>query len=101
MVRIDVLKGPSSFLVHLKTLFFDQLSFPRHMYDDFDILGSEHLGGSQYEPELDLELRERLRLAVLGLNGLYSCPHPVQKSLLHIFEPLIGWQGSRGTISEL
>ena len=59
MVSYDVLKGFAFILVHLKTLFFDQLLFPRHMYGDFDILGSEHLGGSQYEPELDLELRER------------------------------------------
>ena len=59
MVCFDVLKGPALFLVHLKTLFFDQLSFPRHMHGDFEILGSEHLGGSIPVPELDLELRER------------------------------------------
>ena len=46
MVSYDVFKGPAFFLVHLKTLFFDQLSFPMHMHGDFDILGSEHLGGS-------------------------------------------------------
>ena len=59
MVSYDVFKGPAFFLVHLKTLFFDQLSFPRHMYGDFDILGSEHLGGSSVEAELDQILRDR------------------------------------------
>ena len=59
MVSIDVLEGAALFLVHLKTLFFDQLSFPRHMYGDFDILGSEHLGGSFQASELDQLLRDR------------------------------------------
>ena len=30
-----------------------------HMHGDFEILGSEHLGGSYSQAELDLELRER------------------------------------------
>ena len=59
MVSYDVLKGPALFLVHLKTLFFDQLSFPMHMHGDFDILGSEHLAGSSVEAELDQILRDR------------------------------------------
>ena len=59
MVSFDVLKVPATFLGHLKTLFFDQLLFPRHMHGDFDILGSEHLGGSSAEAELDQLLRER------------------------------------------
>ena len=59
MVSFDVLNGPALFLVHLKTLFFDQLSFPRHMHGDFDILGSEHLGGSFLVAELDQLLRDR------------------------------------------
>ena len=59
MVSFDVFKVPATFLGHLKTLFFDQLSFPRHMHGDFDILGSEHLGGSLSEAELDQLLRER------------------------------------------
>jgi len=59
MVSYDVLKGPALFLVHLKTLFFDQLSFPMHMHGDFDILGSEHLGGSFLVAELDQFLRDR------------------------------------------
>ena len=41
------------------------------MHGDFEFLGSEHLGGSYLQPELDLELRERLRLAALGLIALY------------------------------
>ena len=53
MVSFDVFKVPATFLGHLKTLFFDQLSFPRHMHGDFDILGSEHLGGFFVEAELD------------------------------------------------
>ena len=57
--KFDVLKGPALCLVHLKTLFLDQLSFPMHMHGDFDILGSEHLGGSLSEAELDQLLRER------------------------------------------
>ena len=101
MVSFDVLNGPALFLVHLQTLFFDQLSFPRHMHGNFDILGSEHLGGFIVGGELDLELRERLRLAVLGLIGAKSYPDMLQKSLSHICEPLICWQGSRGTISAL
>ena len=59
MLGFDVLNGPALFLVHLKTLFFDQLLFPRHMYGDFDILGSEHLAGSSVEAELDQILRDR------------------------------------------
>ena len=51
--------------------------------------------------ELDLELRERLRLVVLGLIVAKSYPQLMQKSLDHIFEPLICWQGSQGTISTL
>ena len=41
-----------------------------HMHGDFEVLGSEHLGGFIHGPGLDLELRERLRLVVLGKNGL-------------------------------
>ena len=43
--------------------------------------------------ELDLELRERLRLVVLGLIVAKSYPQLMQKRLDHIFEPLICWQG--------
>ena len=39
MLGFDVLNGPALFLVHLKTSFFDQLSFPRHMDGDFEGLG--------------------------------------------------------------
>ena len=53
------------------------------MHGDFEILGSEHLGGSNDRPELDLELRERLRLVVLGLIGLYQCPEILEKSWNH------------------
>ena len=53
MVSFDVLKVPATFLRHLKTLFFGHFSFPRHMHGDFDILGSEHLGGFFVEAELD------------------------------------------------
>ena len=53
MVSFDALKVPALFLGHLQTLSFDQLSFPRHMHGDFDILGSEHLGGFFVEAELD------------------------------------------------
>ena len=59
MVSFDVLEVPATFLGHLNTPFFDQLSFPRHMHGDFDILGSEHLGGSFLVPELDQLLRDR------------------------------------------
>ena len=64
MVSFDVLKAPALFLVHLRTLFVDQLPFPRHMHGDFDILGSEHLGGSFLGAELDQFLERRLRLVV-------------------------------------
>jgi len=43
--------------------------------------------------ELDLELRERLRLVVLGKIGPNSCPDQIHSSLGHIFEPLMCWQG--------
>ena len=59
MVSYDVLKGSAFILVHLQILFFDIFLFPMHMHGDFEILGSEHLGGSYLQPELDLELRER------------------------------------------
>ena len=49
------------------------------MHGDLEVLGSEHLGGSIPVPELDLELRERLRLVVLGLIGLYQCPKLLEK----------------------
>ena len=53
------------------------------MHGDFEVLGSEHLGGSYVEGELDLELRERLRLVVLGLIGLHQCPKLLEKSWNH------------------
>ena len=53
------------------------------MHGDFEVLGSEHLGGSYMEGELDLELRERLRLVVLGLIGLYQCPKILEKRWNH------------------
>ena len=71
------------------------------MHGDFEVLDSEHLGGSYYQGELDLKLGERLRLVVLDLIGAKSCGNLLQKSLVHIFEPLICWQGSQGTISAL
>ena len=71
------------------------------MHGDFEVLGSEHLGGSYMVGELDLKLRERLRLVVLDLIGAKSYPDMLQKSLSHISEPLICWQGSQGTISAL
>ena len=71
------------------------------MHGDFEVLDSEHLGGSYYQAELDLELGERLRLVVLGLIVAKSYPQLMQKSLDHTFEPLICWQGSQGTISTL
>ena len=71
------------------------------MHGDFEFLDSEHLGGSYCGSELDLELRERLRPVVLGLIVVKSYPELMQKSLSHSFEPLIGWQGSQGTISAL
>ena len=71
------------------------------MHGDFEVLGWKHLAGFNEPPELDLELRERLRLAVLGLIVAKSYPQLMQKSLSHILEPLICWQGSQGTISAL
>ena len=71
------------------------------MHGDFEVLDSEHLGGSYYQGELDLKLGERLRLVVLGLIVAKPCPDLMQKSLVHICEPLICWQGSQGTISTL
>ena len=71
------------------------------MHGDFEVLDSEHLGGSYYQGELDLKLGERLRLVVLDLIVAKSCGNLLQKSLGHIFEPLICWQGSQGTISTL
>ena len=53
------------------------------MHGDFEILGSEHLGGSNAVAELDLELRQRLRLVVLGLIGLYQCPELLEKGWNH------------------
>ena len=72
-----------------------------HMHGDFEVLGSEHLGRTFLEGELDLELRERLGLVVLGLIVAKSYPQLMQKSLIHILEPFIRWQGSQGTISAL
>ena len=71
------------------------------MHGDFEVLGWKHLGGSNEQTELDLKLRERLRLVVLGLIVVKSYVELMQKSLSHSFEPLIFWQGSQGTISEL
>ena len=53
------------------------------MHGDFEILGWKHLAGSPAGAELDLELRERLRLVVLGLIGLYQCPKILEKSWNH------------------
>ena len=71
------------------------------MHGDFEVLDSEHLGGSYCRAELDLKLGERLRLVVLDLIVAKSCPQLMQKRMDHIFEPLICWQGSQGTISTL
>ena len=71
------------------------------MHGDFEILGWKHLAGSNEQPELYLELRERLRPVVLGLIVVKSYLELMQKSLSHSFEPLICWQGSQGTISAL
>ena len=62
------------------------------MHGDLEVLGSEHLGGSIYVPELDLELRERLRLVVLGLIGLYQCPKSLENSWNHQLNLwYVGW----------
>ena len=53
------------------------------MHGDFEVLDSEHLGGSYYQGELDLKLRERLRLVVLDLIVAKSYPYLLQKSLGH------------------
>ena len=53
----------------------------------------KHLAGFFTVPELDLKLRERLRLVVLGLIGAKSCAIMKHSSLGHIFEPLMCWQG--------
>ena len=71
------------------------------MHGDFEVLDSEHLGGSYYQGELDLKLGERLRLVVLDLIVAKSYVDLMQKRKDHIFEPLIRWQGSQGTISTL
>ena len=51
------------------------------MHGDFEILGSEHLGGSYSQAELDLELRERLKKVVWGKSVAKSLPDTLQKSL--------------------
>ena len=71
------------------------------MHGDLEVSGWKHLAGFFPVPELDLKLGERLRLVVLDLIVAKSCGNLLQKSLGHIFEPLICWQGSQGTISTL
>ena len=51
------------------------------MHGDFEVLGWKHLAECLSGAELDLKLRERLRLAVLGLIGAKSYPDMLQKSL--------------------
>ena len=70
-------------------LFKKKLKIFRHIFFFFFGLDS----GLFPVAELDLELRERLRLVVLGLIVAKSYPQRMQKSLDHIFEPLICWQG--------
>ena len=65
----------------LKKYFRGPGGVPRHMHGDFEILGSEHLGGSNDQAELDQFFQRRLRLVVQGLNGTNSLPDMLQKSL--------------------
>ena len=65
----------------LKKYFWGPGGVPRHMHGDFEILGSEHLGGSNEQPELYQFFQRRLRLVVQGLNGTNSLPELMQKSL--------------------
>ena len=65
----------------LKKYFRGPGGVPRHMHGDFEILGSEHLGGSNDQAELDQFSQRRLRLVVQGLNGTNSLPDMLQKSL--------------------
>ena len=74
-------------------IFFWPFSFPRHMHGDLEVSGWKHLGGFFPAPELDLKLRERLRLVVLGLIVAKPYPDQLHSSLGHIFEPLMCWQG--------
>ena len=70
-------------------LFKKKLKIFRHIFFFFFGLDS----GLFPVAELDLELRERLRLVVLGLIVAKSYPDLIHSSLGHIFEPLMCWQG--------
>ena len=59
MLLFDVWEGLELVLVHLRNLFFGQLFLFMCMCGDFEVLGREHLEGSQCVDELDPELRER------------------------------------------
>ena len=74
-------------------ILFWPFSFPSHMHGDLEVSGWKHLAGFFPVPELDLKLRERLRLVVLGLIVAKSYPDLIHSSLGHIFEPLMCWQG--------
>ena len=82
MALFDVWEGLELVLVHLRQLFFGQLLLFMCMYGDFEVLGREHLEGSHFEAELDLELREYSDLALFFLNAPYQCPTIVHSSLV-------------------
>ena len=52
-----------------------------HMHGDFEVLGSEHLGGILLGAELDQFFWRRLRPVVLGFYVAKSLPDTLQKSL--------------------
>ena len=80
MLLFDVREGLELVFVHLRNLFFGQLFLFMCMYGDFEIFWGVLLGGSYWEPELDLELREYSGLALFFLNALISCPNAMSKS---------------------
>ena len=81
MLLFDVREGLELVFVHLRNLFFGQLLLFMCMYGDFEIFWGLLLGGSSAVPDLDLELRESMGLALFCLNALISCPDTVHSSL--------------------
>ena len=82
MLLFDVWEGLELVLVHLRNLFFGQLFLFMCMYGDFEIFWGVLLGGSYWEPDLDLELREYSDLALFFSNALISCTTTVHSSLI-------------------
>ena len=66
------------FFPYMETLFIEHFLFALYIWAILRFFGGKHLGGSSVGPEINLELRESMDLALFFLNALISCPERFQ-----------------------